>query len=103
MTAPVQVGPSSSHGGPTPSPASILAPRELQILVLAANGKPNKVIGSTLGIAEETVKSYIRRILRKLRSDNRAQATSVALKLKLIDSDDIFLPGDLANVMREDA
>lgn len=102
MTAPVQVGSSSADGGPTPISSAYVTRRERQVLVLAANGTPNKTIGSRLGITEDTVKTNMRSILRKLRAKDRAQASTVALRLGLIGLEDISLPGDLANRAGED-
>ena len=105
MTAPVQVGPSSSRGGPVPSrairdyPRTLAAPprtsltgRQIQVLRLAANGNTNRAIGRELGISEESVKTHMQAALRKLRVWDRAQAVAVALRLGLIRLEDIEVP-----------
>ena len=56
-----------------------LTPRELDVLRQVAHGQRNRDIGSTLGIAEGTVKGHIHRILRKLRVTNRTEAAVAAL------------------------
>jgi two-component system nitrate/nitrite response regulator NarL len=53
--------------------------RELQILELIARGCANKVIAIELDIAEATVKSHVKAILRKTRVTNRTQAAVWAL------------------------
>lgn len=100
MTAPVQVGPSSSSGGPAPSTPR-LTQRHLQILHLAANGYSNKLIGRQLGTAEDTIKSQMKVIFRRLHVDDRTQAATVALRLGLISLDSVTIPRALT-VVRED-
>lgn len=100
MTAPVQVGPPSSSGGLAPSPVR-LTRRHLQILHLAANGYSNKLIGSRLGTKENTVKSQMRVMMRRLHVDDRTQAVTVALRLGLLTLDDVTIPRSLT-IVRED-
>lgn len=101
MTAPVQVDPLSDDGGPTPSRPR-LSPRQLQVLGLAANGNSNKLIGSRLGTKENTIKSQMAVIMRRLHVDDRTQAVTVAMKLGLISLDGVTIPRAL-DVIREDA
>ena len=63
----------------------ILTPRELEVLVLLAQGLQNKEIGSRLGIVERTVKFHVGSILGKLNVGNRTEAVADALKVGLID------------------
>ncbi|MEQ8964933.1 MAG: response regulator transcription factor [Azospirillaceae bacterium] len=56
-----------------------LSPRETDILILLAEGQPNKVIANKLGTTEATVKVQLRRILRKIGVQNRTQAAIWAL------------------------
>jgi DNA-binding NarL/FixJ family response regulator len=51
-----------------------LTARELDVLVLLADGLPNKVIGQRLGIAEKTVKAHVTRIFQTLGVTDRTQA-----------------------------
>lgn len=83
MTAPVQVGPSPQDGGPTPSTPH-LTPRQLQVLRYAANGCTNKEIGRRLHTTEDTVKSQMAVILRRLHVEDRAQAVAVGIRLGLV-------------------
>ncbi|MFF8910590.1 response regulator transcription factor [Streptomyces olivaceoviridis] len=84
MTAPVQVGPSSPHGGPAPSCDRILSNQLRQVLQLAANGYSNKRIGGELHKTENTVKSQMAKIMRILHANDRAQAVAVGARLGLI-------------------
>ena len=102
MTAPVQVGPSSQHGGPrhirdyprtlAAPPRTCLTGRQIQILKLAANGNTNRAIGRQLEISEESVKTHMQATLRKLRVGDRTQAVAVALRLGLIRLEEIAVP-----------
>ena len=57
-----------------------LTSRELEVLKLIAAGKSNKEIGSTLQIAEVTVKLHVGHILTKLKVSDRTQAATTALR-----------------------
>jgi DNA-binding NarL/FixJ family response regulator len=57
-----------------------LSPREAQVLDLITRGLSNHDIAQQLFIGEETVKSHVRSILRKLGVQDRTQAVSVALR-----------------------
>jgi DNA-binding NarL/FixJ family response regulator len=58
-----------------------LTPRELSVLDLLREGKPNKLIATGLNMEESTVKVHVRNILKKLRAANRTEAASVANRL----------------------
>jgi DNA-binding NarL/FixJ family response regulator len=55
-----------------------LAPQQLSVLRLIAQGKPNKIIAHELGIAEATVKAHVTVVLRKLGVFSRTQAVVAA-------------------------
>jgi len=61
-----------------------ITPRELDILTLVTQGNANKEIAASLGIAEDTVKQHVSRILQKLGVNDRAQATAEAIRLGLV-------------------
>ena len=61
-----------------------VTPRELEILTLVTRGNANKEIAATLGIGEDTVKQHVRRILAKLKVNDRAQATAEAIRRGLV-------------------
>ncbi len=72
-----------------------LSAREIWILRLLADGQSNKLIASTLHIAESTVKLHLRNILRKLHATNRTQAALWALRrgVVLANTDTTVVPG----------
>lgn len=55
-----------------------LTAREAEVLELMVGGSTNRAIASRLVIAEDTVKSHVKQILRKLGVSNRAQAIARA-------------------------
>ncbi|MHA3980610.1 response regulator transcription factor [Halovulum sp. GXIMD14794] len=63
---------------------SPLSPREMTVLELLAEGRPNREIGDGLGLAEATVKMHVKSICTKLGASNRTQAVIVARDMKLI-------------------
>lgn len=64
----------SEHRGDEP-----LTERELSVLRGVAAGLENKQIAKHLGIAADTVKEHLSRVMAKLRASNRAHALSIAL------------------------
>jgi DNA-binding NarL/FixJ family response regulator len=56
--------------------------RELSVLDLMCEGKPNKLIAGKLNLEESTVKVHVRNILRKLNAANRTQAALIANRLR---------------------
>jgi len=65
-------------------PAGDLSPRELEVLRLLAQGRPNKLIGSELAISEVTVKSHLQSLFRKLNVLSRTEAIAVATRKGLL-------------------
>jgi two-component system NarL family response regulator len=61
-----------------------LTERELQTLVLMAEGKSNKIIARTLTISEGTVKTHVKSVLEKLGATSRTEAVSVGARRGLI-------------------
>jgi DNA-binding NarL/FixJ family response regulator len=74
----------------------------MQVLHLAANGHANKAIGKQLGTKEDTVKSQMAAILKRLHVEDRAQAVAVGIRLGLVSLDSVTIPRALT-VVREDA
>jgi DNA-binding NarL/FixJ family response regulator len=66
-----------------PMAAADFTPRELAVISQLKDGKPNKLIARELEICEGTVKIYVRRIMKKLRVENRTQAALLATSLQL--------------------
>ena len=65
-------------------PSQKLSPRELEVLRLLADGKPNKLIGAALSISEVTVKSHVQGVFRKLNVLSRTEAIAVATRKGLL-------------------
>jgi two-component system NarL family response regulator len=65
-------------------PADNLSPRELEVLQLLAEGKPNKLIGVTMSITEVTVKSHVQALFKKLNVLSRTEAIAVASRRGLL-------------------
>ena len=63
---------------------SPLAPKELEILGLVAEGRQNKQIAVALGVSEQTVKNHVSSILRKLHANDRAHAVVLGMRRGLV-------------------
>jgi non-specific serine/threonine protein kinase len=68
------------------APRPELSPRELDVLVLLAQGKTDREISEELFIGVRTVSKHVAAILSKLDVPNRSAAASIALRLGLIES-----------------
>ena len=64
--------------------ASVLSPRERQILTQIGQGRSNKEIARALGSSPETVKSHVKHIFLKLDVSRRAQAVLHGQRLGLL-------------------
>jgi DNA-binding NarL/FixJ family response regulator len=72
-----------------------LTPRELSVIDLLREGKPNKLIATQLDMQENTVKVHVRNILKKLNATNRTHAAFVANRLLGRDAEPVALPNSL--------
>ena len=61
-----------------------LTPCELAVLRLLAEGKPNKLIGADLAIAEVALKSQVQSVFRKMNVLSRTEAIAVANRRGLL-------------------
>ncbi|MDJ1132081.1 response regulator [Streptomyces iconiensis] len=61
-----------------------LSPRELEVLRLLADGRSNSEIAAILRISQETVKTFVSRILTKLELRDRVQAVVYAYRHGLV-------------------
>jgi len=66
-------------------PIEQLSPREEEVLKLLATGETNRQIARRLFVSEETVKSHVAAILRKLEVTDRTRAAVLAVKAGLVD------------------
>ena len=57
--------------------------RELEIISLVARGLENKEIGAELGIAEQTVKNHLSRVMKTLELRNRQEVAMFAVRVHL--------------------
>ena len=57
-----------------------LTPREREVLALVAEGATNGQIAARLVITEDTAKSHVKRILRKLGAGNRVEVAAIYLR-----------------------
>jgi DNA-binding NarL/FixJ family response regulator len=65
--------------------ASPLTPREIDILRLMATSHTNREIATQLFVSEETVRTHVKHILRKLSQPDRTQAVIAAVRAGLLD------------------
>ena len=65
-------------------PHDDLTQRELEVLLLIAQGKSNQEIADELFITLKTVKTHVSNILSKLEVEDRTQATIYVFKHQLI-------------------
>ena len=69
-----------------------LTGRERQVMALVASGKPNKQVGSELGISEITVKAHRGKVMEKMRADSIADLVKMAGKLRLSRASGVATP-----------
>ncbi len=61
-----------------------LEPREVEVLVLVAQGLPDKLIARRCSLSPRTVGAMVSTILGKLRATNRAHAVALAIQQGII-------------------
>ena len=61
---------------------SLLTERQIDVMRLLSQGKPNKLIARDLGISEGTVKIHLAAIFRALNVRNRVEAVVASRKLQ---------------------
>lgn len=66
--------------------ASLLSPRELQVLALVADGATNRDAGARLHLSEATVKTHLLSVYAKLGVSDRAAAVAEGFRRGLLDA-----------------
>lgn len=69
---------------PPSSESTGLTKREIELLQLLVNGNTDRQIGQALGIAERTVRHYLRNIYSKLGVNSRVEAAVCAVNMGLV-------------------
>jgi LuxR family transcriptional regulator, regulator of acetate metabolism len=67
---------------PGGEPLGVLTRREQEVLAMLAEGETNAGIASRLVVSQDTVKTHVKHVLRKLGVNNRSQAVSKYFKLR---------------------
>lgn len=93
-----RTSPAASSGDPGRDLVTLLTKREHEVLARIAEGKPNRVIAMELGITSETVKTYVKRVMGKLRVGSRTEAAVLALTTGMVQAMPVATPrgGDSA-------
>jgi len=80
VLAPQAAGRVATRPGADVRGMGALTNRELQVLMLLADGRSNREIARTLGVAEKTVKTHVSAVLAKLGVADRTQAALLAVR-----------------------
>lgn len=64
--------------------ASLLTPRELEVMIMMAHGLSNREITDRLVLSEATVKTHVARVIMKTACRDRAQAVALAYQSGLV-------------------
>ena len=80
LSAPARLRPTRGAADKPPtSPRDVgLTDRQIDVLALMMQGKSNKAIGRTLGLAEPTVRNHVTAVLKALNVSNRTEAVIAA-------------------------
>lgn len=68
-------------------PSARLTRRELELLELLGKGLRNREMGQVLGVSEDTVKTHLKSLFRKLHVSDRAEAVREGLRRGFIHSE----------------
>jgi DNA-binding NarL/FixJ family response regulator len=70
----------------TPARMAQLTARELEVLILVAQGMSNTDVAAELSISEATVRTHLARVMAKLEVREKSQAVAVAYQTGLVQS-----------------
>jgi DNA-binding NarL/FixJ family response regulator len=73
--------PASASTSPRPASPEVLSEKEERILELIAEGLTNRQIGTSVFLAEGTIKNYISRIMEKLHANTRTELALMSKRL----------------------
>lgn len=73
---------------------SLLSRREIEVLSLMTHGNSNSEIATHLVIAEGTVKTHVKNVLRKLKASNRAEAVFRYMRMAALEGTPAMPVGD---------
>jgi DNA-binding CsgD family transcriptional regulator len=65
---------------------ALLSPREIEVLRLMSQGKTDREIGESLGIAAMTASTHVKKVLRKLQVTSRTAAVVAATQFGVLSS-----------------
>ena len=66
-------------------PGSRMPGREVAVLAMAAEGRTSREIGDAMDLAENTIKTYLRRIMCRLEARDRTHAVVLAIRAGVLD------------------
>ena len=78
---------------------TVLTQRERDVLVLVGRGLTNQEIAQHLFTSTSTVKICLHQACVKLKARNRAQAAIIAVKRGLLDTQEVYSPDELAELL----
>ena len=88
-TEPSEAGSEATAGQapatPRPTGTPRIAPRELEVLRLVAQGRSTHGIAEDLGISPHTVRNHVRHFRRKLQARTKLEAVLTAMRLGILD------------------
>jgi two-component system response regulator NreC len=84
MSPSVSANTNGAHGQDAEASSEVLSNREREIMVLLANGKPNREIGKLLSISVRTVDTHRSNILKKLGFKTNAELVKLAIAEGLV-------------------
>jgi FixJ family two-component response regulator len=79
-------GPSSAGRAELEARVAALTPREKEVLLLVADGRPNKVVATRLGLSTRTVEVHRAKVMEKMQARSLAELVRMAIACELMKS-----------------